>query len=228
MAHGEVAGQIALEGDELLVRKERGLWSDAWRRLFKNKAATLALFILTAIVVVTLAVNLVPGLLPHSTTYQDYDALFQDPNSDHWFGTDNLGRDLFARVMQGLFISLMVGFGVQVFVIGMGVTVGGLAALGGRTMDNVMMRFTDIAYAFPDLLFIILLRSVMTGKNIPVINGFYEDVLLDDLCDRLRRVGHRCPADPRSDAVAFPARLCDRGRSDGRNEAANRLQAHAT
>ena len=64
MAHGEVAGQIALEGDELLVRKERGLWSDAWRRLFKNKAATVALFILTAIVVVTLAVNLIPGLLP--------------------------------------------------------------------------------------------------------------------------------------------------------------------
>jgi oligopeptide transport system permease protein len=63
-----------------------------------------------------------------------------------------------------------VALGVQVVVLTIGLTVGGLAALGGKTMDNVMMRITDIAYAFPDLLFIILMRSALEGQDLPILD----------------------------------------------------------
>jgi oligopeptide transport system permease protein len=67
-----------------------------------------------------------------------------------------------------LWVSLRVAFGVQIIVLTIGLTVGGLAALGGRTMDNMMMRVTDIAYAFPDLLFIILMRCA-PGQDLPIL-----------------------------------------------------------
>jgi oligopeptide transport system permease protein len=100
---------------------------------------------------------------------QDYDHVQEGPSSDHFFGTDNLGRDLWARVLEGTLISLQVGIGAAFIILIIGLTVGGIAAFGGRTLDNVMMRFTDITYAFPDLLAIILLRSVFADRDLPLM-----------------------------------------------------------
>lgn len=126
------------------------------------------LILLIAIITLAILGNYVDAVQRYDPRVQEFDKL-QSPNSDHWFGTDTLGRDSWSRVMQGLWISLRVGLGVQAVVLVIGVTIGGIAALGGRALDNLMMRLTDLAYAFPDLLFIILLKSALEGRDWPIL-----------------------------------------------------------
>ena len=163
---------IALrEPDEILGsgRKHRGLWADAARRLMRNRLALLALVILMALGVLALLGNYVAEVQRYVPRTPDYDVIHEAPSLDHFFGTDQLGRDTWSRVLQGLLISLQVGLGVQVVALSVGLLVGGIAALGGRALDNIMMRITDLAYAFPDLLFIILMREALRGNEWPVI-----------------------------------------------------------
>lgn len=176
MAEAEYVSELALE--EAAARRERGLWSDAFRRLIRNRLAMLALIALAVVAALAIAGNYVDAVQRYEPETQDYSALHTGPSGDHFFGTDNLGRDNWARVLQGTLISLEVGFGVQVFVLVVGLLVGGTAALGGRLLDNVMMRITDIAYAFPDLLFIILLRSVFRQRDLPFVGSYTSDILL--------------------------------------------------
>jgi len=176
MAQAEAAGGIL--GEEYIPGRERGLWSDAFRRLIRNRLALAALVILIAVAALALAGNYVGVVQRYDPTDQDYDAVREGPSWDHFFGTDNLGRDNWARVLQGLLISLEVGFGVQIFVLVIGIIIGGTAALGGRFLDNIMMRLTDIAYAFPDLLFIILMRSVFQHRDLPLVGGRTQELLL--------------------------------------------------
>jgi oligopeptide transport system permease protein len=89
------------------------------------------------------------------------------PSRDHWFGTDQLGRDMWARTLEGIRVSIQVGLGTQIVVLTLGAIFGVLAASGGRLTDNIVMRFTDIMFAFPDLLFVILLREILRGRGIP-------------------------------------------------------------
>ncbi len=128
----------------------------------------IGLIILGAIIVFVILGNYVPAIQRYDPRVQEFESL-QDPSRDHFFGTDQLGRDSWSRVLQGAWVSLRVAFGAQLIVLTIGLTIGGIAAFGGRSIDNVMMRITDIAYAFPDLLFIILLRSALEGQNIPLL-----------------------------------------------------------
>ncbi len=168
MTEADIAFQ---EPDEIFVsgRRHRGLWADAVRRLIRNRLALLALVVLTAIIVITLLGNYVAEFQRYTPREQNYDVIHQGPSQDHFFGVDQLGRDTWSRVLQGMLISLQVGLGVQAVALTVGLLVGGIAALGGRALDNLMMRITDLAYAFPDLLFIILLREALRGKDWPVI-----------------------------------------------------------
>lgn len=152
-----------------LVRRERGLWSDAFRRMARNRLALLGAIVLISMIILALLGNYTDVVQRYRPSYQDYTARQEGPSLDHFFGTDNLGRDNWARVLEGVWISLQVGLGVQVIVLAIGLTIGGIAALGGRFLDNIMMRFTDLAYAFPDLLFIILLRAALEGRDWPII-----------------------------------------------------------
>src|SRR5439155_235561 len=119
--------------------------------------------------VVAIAGNTLSGVQRYSPSAQDYTHVQESPSSHNFFGTDNLGRDTWARVLEGTLISLQVGLGVQVIVLAIGLFVGGTAALGGRTLDNIMMRITDLFYAFPDLLAIILLRAALVDRDLPVV-----------------------------------------------------------
>lgn len=149
-------------------RRERGLWSDAWRRLLENRLAMFGLFALIVITFVAFAGPHLPVLGHYGPNEQNYDPGLKQlgPTSSHWFGTDQLGRDMWARTLEGLRISLQIGVGTQVIVLFIGLLVGAGAALGGKLGDNLLMRITDITYAFPDLLFIILIRAVLTGRDI--------------------------------------------------------------
>ncbi len=149
-------------------RRERGLWSDAFSRLIRNRLAMAALVILVVVAALALLGNNVDAVRRYDPRVQEFGS-HEAPEPSHFFGTDNLGRDSWSRVLQGTLISLQVGLGVQVIVLAIGLLVGGTAALTGRLGDNLLMRLTDLAYAFPDLLFIILMRAALTGRDWPVL-----------------------------------------------------------
>lgn len=158
---------------------QRSLWVDALRRMRKNRLSVLALVLLA---VVALIAFLAPVISPleryHPANDQDYQSIQLSPTTDHWFGTDNLGRDNWARVLEGIRISLIVGVGAQAVSLVIGLAIGAGAALGGKWADGFLMRMTDIAYAFPDLLFIILMRSVLAGRDWPIIGDPLVQVIL--------------------------------------------------
>ena len=167
----EAEAITAYEGLTVAAGRTRGLWSDAFRRLISNRLAMAALVVLSVLAALAIAGNTIDWVQRYEPTYQDYTVIRTGPSWDHFFGTDNLGRDSWARVLEGLLISLQVGLGVQVVVLTIGVLVGGTAALTGRLGDNILMRLTDLTYAFPDLLFIILMRSVLFGRDWPVVGN---------------------------------------------------------
>jgi oligopeptide transport system permease protein len=155
-------------------RAPTGLWRDAWARLRKNRLAIVGLVLV--IILVFLGV-FGPYLAPYPYSQQDLKAVFAGGGGPlppgtpgHVLGTDQLGRDLLSRLLDGARISVSVALVVQVVILGIGIPIGALAGWFGGRLDNVLMRFTDIIYAFPDLLFIILMsvafRETFFGQAI--------------------------------------------------------------
>jgi len=140
-----------------LPQRYRSLWGDAVRRFSRNRTAMLGLVVILTLA--TMAV-LAPVIQRHDPTFQDYSSLRESPNGEFWLGTDLLGRDQWSRLVHGARISLSVGILTEAVALTIGMVVGLTAALGGRGLDNLMMRVTDVAYAFPDLLMLILLLSI--------------------------------------------------------------------
>jgi len=101
----------------------------------------------------------------------------EGPSAQYWLGTDSIGRDLFARLMQGMLVSLVVAISVEAVNITLGITIGVLAGFFGGWIDQCLARFTDIMFAFPGLLFAILLAGIFGSQadivlgNIPVIGA---------------------------------------------------------
>ena len=146
----------------------RSIWADALRRLSRNRPAMISLFVLAAIFVLAALGNYIDAIQRYDPAALNYeDGTRTGPSWDHFLGQDHLGRDMWARVLQGTWISLRVGLGVAAIAFVVGVLVGGAAALSGSAGDNIVMRATDALYAFPDLLFIILLRAVLAGRDVP-------------------------------------------------------------
>ena len=150
------------------------LWKDAWRRLLKNK---LAVFGLVVMVLMIIAVTIGPAIIRWTTGFTA-DYIPSDvgsgelvtsfpPSLQHPMGTDEAGRDLLARVLQGGRISLMVGVISTIVSLIVGVSYGAIAGYLGGRIDNLMMRFVDILYAIPYILIVIVLLSVFSGPNTP-------------------------------------------------------------
>ena len=138
------------------------LWRDAWHRLQKNRLAVVG-----GVTLLLLAAACILGPLLSRFGYaeQDLNRTFAPPDTSHWLGTDQLGRDLLVRVLYGGRISLGVGLCATFVALTIGVVYGAVAGyLGGRT-DAVMMRLVDIIYALPFTIFVILLM-VFLGRNI--------------------------------------------------------------
>lgn len=154
---------------DVIHTKQRGLWSQAWQRLLRNRLALISGIILLIIATVSFLADFVPAVSRHDPSVQDYAVLEQGPSLEHPLGTDQLGRDLWARLMQGTLFSLKIGIGTQIVILLIGVSIGMGAALAGRFSDTVLMWLTDLAFAFPDLLAIILLRQVLYGRDWPII-----------------------------------------------------------
>jgi oligopeptide transport system permease protein len=153
-----------LPGQVVQERRSAGLWSDAFGRLRKNRLALLGLFMVLLLLFLGV---FGPFLAPWPYAYQDLKAVVAGgggplpPGSPgHILGTDQLGRDLFSRLLDGARISVSVAIVVQLVILFIGVPIGAIAGWFSGKLDNLLMRFTDIIYAFPDLLFIILLSVV--------------------------------------------------------------------
>jgi oligopeptide transport system permease protein len=135
-----------------------GFWADVWRRLRKNRAAMIGLWITIFLI---MAAIIGPFLSPYRYSDQDFDHLFEGPNRAHWFGTDELGRDVLTRVLYGARISLSIGFVASFFNVAIGVTYGAISGYAGGRVDNLMMRIVDVMYGVPLLLWVILLMVVL-------------------------------------------------------------------
>lgn len=143
---------------QMQVRPGTTYWQDAWRRLKKNKLAMFGLYIIFFIILAAVAG---PWLSHLSYSAQNLSLTNSPPSAGHWFGTDNLGRDLFIRVLYGARISLSIGIVASLINLTIGVIYGGLAGyLGGRA-DRIMMNLVDVLYGIPLLLYVILLMVVL-------------------------------------------------------------------
>ena len=147
--------------------KGRSLWDDSRRRLFANKAAVAGMMLLALL---TLVAFIGPLAWPHSYEYQYQDRLGIAPTSEnmHWLGTDILGRDMVARLLIGLQISLAVGFIATFVSLVIGVAWGAVAGFAGGRVDQFMMRIVDVLYAVPFIFFVILV-TVVFGRHIFLI-----------------------------------------------------------
>ncbi|HVE59741.1 MAG TPA: ABC transporter permease [Pyrinomonadaceae bacterium] len=153
------------------IVKGTSLWKDAWQRLLKNKLAVFGLIVLALMVV---AVIVGPSIIYWINGFtadgipQDGDLIKSFPPSlQHPMGTDEAGRDLLARVLQGGRISLMVGIISTLVSLVIGVSYGAIAGYLGGRIDNLMMRLVDIIYSIPYILLVVVLLSVFGGQNTP-------------------------------------------------------------
>lgn len=137
-------------------------WQDAWRRLKENKVAMLSMLI---VFVVVLMAVVGPYVTDFDYSSNDLMNSNQYPDKVHWFGTDELGRDLFVRVMYGARISLSVGFVAAIINLTIGVLYGGVSGYYGGRVDNLMMRIVDVIYSIPMMLYVILLMVIL-GKGL--------------------------------------------------------------
>ena len=138
------------------------LWSDALRRLLKNKAAVGGAIILFVLILFAI---LAPWIAPYPYAYQNLSLGASPPSTEHLLGTDVLGRDLFSRILYGARISLLVGFVATTVALVIGVSWGLVAGYYGGKVDSVMMRIVDVLYGIPFIIFIILLMVVF-GRNL--------------------------------------------------------------
>lgn len=141
-----------------VVRPSETYWQDAWRRLKENRVATFSLFVLILLILISI---IGPYLSKFDYRTNDINSLNLSPNSEHWFGTDELGRDLYVRVLYGMRISLSVGIVSALINFVIGVIYGGISGYYGGNIDNIMMRFVDVLYSVPTVLYVILLMVVL-------------------------------------------------------------------
>ena len=145
--------------------KQRGLWSQALQRLIRNRLALVSAVLLVVILAVSVLAEFVPVVANHDPALTNFPKTEAQPSAEYWLGADKLGRDLWARLLSGTLFSLKIGLIGMAIVLVLGVTVGMAASLGGRWTDGILMWITDLAFAFPDLLAIILLRQVLLGRD---------------------------------------------------------------
>ncbi|WP_415404431.1 ABC transporter permease subunit [Tateyamaria sp. SN3-11] len=152
--------------------KGRSLWADARRRFFRNQAAVVGLVVLVLVAIFAL---IGPFIAPWNYEDIDWNVLGNvaeggrpSLETGHWFGTDALGRDLFARTVQGTQISLMVGIVGALISVVVGTLYGAVAGYYGGRIDSVMMRIVDVLMSIP-YMFVLILLLVVFGRSLVML-----------------------------------------------------------
>ncbi len=163
-----------------VFRAPRSLGQEAWGRLIRNKASVIGMFIIGFFIFLAVFANVIAPENPLALNagkrflpppfYQGQTNIKSE--SGHLLGTDSLGRDVLSRTIYGARVSMVVGFIPTAIILLLGTTIGMIAGYTGGRLDNVLMRLTDVIYAFPDLLFFIIvmvaLRETWIGQ---LMNG---------------------------------------------------------
>ncbi|HOH88660.1 MAG: ABC transporter permease [Clostridia bacterium] len=147
---------------EKIRRPSIKYWPDVWRRLKLNKLAMVGLSL-----IVFFGIMAFVGTQINGYTYfeQNYSLINVHPDSVHWFGTDELGRDLFTRTWFGVRYSLFIGVAAAFIDFSIGVLYGGIAGITTRRIDAVMMRIAEVIYSIPYLLVVILISVVFSAAG---------------------------------------------------------------
>ncbi len=154
---------LPISKDTRFVEKHRPTvryWPEVWRRLRQNPAAVICMIILGLIIV---AAIFAPILSPYEYDVAILTDAKQGPSSSHWFGTDQVGRDLFTRVWKGTRVSLTIGLIGALIPYVIGIVIGAIAGWFGGRMDMVIMRVVDIMICIPSMIYMILILVVMGG-----------------------------------------------------------------
>jgi len=146
-----------LEKSQAIVRPSLNYWQDAWRRLKKNKVAMVCMGFLVFMLIVAVVG---PVIYPNFKS-NNLEKTYSAPDSTNWFGTDELGRDQFARVLRGARVSLFIGITCALICVFFGIIYGGIAGYLGGWIDEIMMRIVDILITIPDMIILILLLVVL-------------------------------------------------------------------
>jgi oligopeptide transport system permease protein len=152
--------------NERIERESLTAWQDIRRRLFSNPLAMTGLGIM--IVIVLMAI-FAPLLSPHDHYTNNLENANRPPSAEYWFGTDDLGRDMFVRTWKGAQVSLFVGVMAALIDLVIGVVYGGIMGYYGGKVDEIMNRIAEILYAIPYLLVVILLLVVMEPSLTTII-----------------------------------------------------------
>jgi oligopeptide transport system permease protein len=143
----------------------RSLWHDAWRRLRRNRMAVVCGAIFLVIAAACAFGPIIAGWFGMDGTTIDTMTGATPPSSAHWLGTDVLGRDMLVRVMEGGRIAIIVAVTATLVAMVIGVTYGAIAGYVGGRIDYVMMRFVDILYGFPTIVFIIVMQATLLAEH---------------------------------------------------------------
>jgi ABC-type dipeptide/oligopeptide/nickel transport system permease subunit len=163
----------------VIMRKQRSLWRDAWYRLLRNRAAIAGLLVIGIAGVIAIFASVIA---PYDPLAQNGAKTLMEPiwtklsgskftDPAYIMGSDALGRDIMSLHIYGARISMVVGFVPVAIVFFIGASIGMVAGYFGGWVDNVLMRFTDIIYAFPDLLFVIIIMATLRGTPFGEILG---------------------------------------------------------
>lgn len=160
----EVVGGRNADTDKL-AKKSVSFWKEVIIRFSQNKLSIVGVFILIFMILMAI---FVPIFSPYTYNQMlgDYNA---PPSAAHWFGTDDLGRDVFVRAWDGARISLFIGITAALIDLVIGVLWGSISGLAGGRVDNIMMRIADVLSAVPYLLVVIILLVVLEPGILPMI-----------------------------------------------------------
>ncbi len=162
---------MAVETSDMTASDENaldaaGMGMKLVRRFMRNRMATVGVIILLLIVIIAV---FAPWIAPYSPQSQNLRRRFETSSSDHWFGTDELGRDIFSRIVYGSRVSLMVGFAAAFGGLVVGVIIGMMSGYYGGRFDDLVMRLIDVMMSFPGILLAILIVSVIGTGTVNVI-----------------------------------------------------------
>ena len=155
--------------EALLQEKPESELRSIWESLKLSKTAVIGMVIIIILILIALVTFITEKagiqILPYDPNEADMSASFVAPCAEHWFVTDELGRDIFSRILDGTKISLFVGFSVVIFSMFFGIILGAVAGYKGGVIDTVIMRLMDIMLSIPGILFAITLMAAL-GKGL--------------------------------------------------------------
>ena len=147
---------------ESISRPSLSFWSDAWRRLRKNKSAIIGMLIVVIYAILAIFAPMVSG---YTQSQMDAQARNEFISAAHWLGTDSMGRDMWTRIWMGARVSLSIGLISAVLNACVGAVIGGLCGYYGGKLDMIVMRIVDLLYGIPSLIITILVMMVL-GKGV--------------------------------------------------------------